>query len=406
MKKIWLFILRAALITLLAALLSKSIIYDISSASLFAPIEKATDFQLSDFYNTTADMRPVRDLSNSIVIVGIDGMSRHEIADLLNFVNMYFPRVVGLDVLFAYGTADSVLLSAIQQTPNIVLATDAAQVSGTIDPSLVPDASWGAINLAAKDMRDVIRTYQPYIISQSGDTIASFAQALSDLYTGENSTLDISEKYIYFPSQSYEHFDGSLIMDGSYTDEQLADMLEDKLVLISDIHNPFDTHVVPLAYMMTGCELHAHIVNTIISKRPIKETPTTISWILAILIAFLISMIDQGLGRSRYASELSGFMMRVVQIGCIVLFLYIGSYYFVQQRVYINFAPSLLMISLVMLAGDIEPLFELLWRGLRRLLPSPKPVVAAIPTEPSLPEVQSKKTSHSKSKKHKKHKRK
>ena len=387
MKRIGLFILRAAFTTLLAGLMSKTIIYDFTSASLFAPIEKATDFQLSDFYNTTADMRPVRDLSSSIVIIGIDGMSRHQIAELLNFINMYFPRVIGLDVLFAYGNADSILLNAIQQTSNIVLAKDAANVSGTIDPSLVTSATWGAINLAATDMRDVIRTYQPYVITQNNDTIPSFAQALADAYLGKHTPPDLEEKYIYFPSQAFEHYSGAAILDGSYTDEQLVSILEDRLVLISDIQNPFDRHVVPLSNLMSGCELHAHILNTILSEHPVRETPTTISWIIAVLIALAVSLLNLGFVQNRYFSELSGCVMRVVQFGCIVLFLYIGCFCFIQNRVYLKFAPSLLMISFTVLAGDIEPVFFLSGKWMSYWLKKLKSAHQELVTEPALQQV-------------------
>ena len=98
-NKAWSWI-NAALITAFTFFLSHYIIYDISSLSVFSPMEKSNDFVVSDLYQTNLSNRMVSSMSNDIVIVSVDGCNRQEIADILTSINECKPKGVFLDIFF------------------------------------------------------------------------------------------------------------------------------------------------------------------------------------------------------------------------------------------------------------------------------------------------------------------
>ena len=109
-------------ITILAFALSWLLIYDITQISYFAPLEKASDFETTDFYQIVDDRRSVRPYSDDIVVVGIDDLSRDEIADAIYMISLCSPAAVGIDILFGYQQPDDQkLVEAISALPNAVV---------------------------------------------------------------------------------------------------------------------------------------------------------------------------------------------------------------------------------------------------------------------------------------------
>lgn len=115
--------LQAAIVTLLAFLFSMLIMQPMSFSvmSIFSSPEKS-DTSVTDLYAQVADRRPVRTLDPDVVLVDIDRADRAQIAEILDEINLWSPRVVGLDVIFAApGEDDSELLRAISESDRIVL---------------------------------------------------------------------------------------------------------------------------------------------------------------------------------------------------------------------------------------------------------------------------------------------
>ena len=193
---------RTITITLLAFVLSHSILYQITSSSLFS-LQKDNDFEMSDFYNVVANNRPIRTYNSDIVIVSLDNCSRTQIAQLIERVAYMQPKAIGIDVFFSYHSEDdSILINAINSFPNIVLAYDAYHETQTAFASDLYSATWGSINLIAKHASGTIREFRP----QFNDSIYAFSAQLAYMAdsTAFNRLIERGRELetIHFPSQT------------------------------------------------------------------------------------------------------------------------------------------------------------------------------------------------------------
>lgn len=110
-------------IAVLAFCLSWFVAYDFTSLSYFSPLEKASDFLASDFYAFVADSRDVKKYEDRITIVGIDDLSRPEIAGTLRAIAAARPKVTAIDILFPErDMSDTVLVNAMNMLGNVVYA--------------------------------------------------------------------------------------------------------------------------------------------------------------------------------------------------------------------------------------------------------------------------------------------
>lgn len=76
---------------------------------------------MTDVYNTVADRRASRTLSDDIVIVSIDGCSREDIMEVVDYVDYLNPSAIGLDVFFNYpAEGDAGLIESLTQCDNLV----------------------------------------------------------------------------------------------------------------------------------------------------------------------------------------------------------------------------------------------------------------------------------------------
>ena len=89
-------------VTTIALLFARFIIYDLFSLSMFAPVEKTNDFQMSDIYQSISMKRALQRASKDITIVSIDGCGRQGVLDAINRISKYSPAAIGLDVVFEY----------------------------------------------------------------------------------------------------------------------------------------------------------------------------------------------------------------------------------------------------------------------------------------------------------------
>ncbi|MDE6792817.1 MAG: hypothetical protein K2J48_07030, partial [Muribaculaceae bacterium] len=116
-------VMKAAGMTALAFVLSWLLTapFSASTSAIFSSPEK-TDFILSDFYAQVADRRPVRNLSDRIVIIDIGRANRDEIAALIGDVGLCAPDAVGVDVNFEEARDDdSNLIAALASVEKIVM---------------------------------------------------------------------------------------------------------------------------------------------------------------------------------------------------------------------------------------------------------------------------------------------
>lgn len=359
---------RIITISLLSFVLSYSVLYKVLTSPLFA-LQKGNDYEMSDFYNQVANNRPVRTLNQDIVIVSIDNCSRLEVAHLVEIINYIQPKAIGLDVFFTYKSdEDSTIISIFNQTPNLVLAYDAYQETSTVFADALPNAHWGSINLTAKQALGTIRQFKPHF----NDSIYAFSALLAQLTdsTAFNTLVKRNNplETICYPSQEFEQVNGIDILNGNLSLFDLEEILHNKIVLLGDTHNPFDQHQTPISYDTPGITINAHILATILNQSYIKTTPVYVNWCIAILVSLLLSFMIVSFQHSNILKSYTTFAIRIFQVLLITIFLYVGCYMFAHYHLYCNFAPSLLMVALGVLAIAVEPIMYLIISNLIKVV--------------------------------------
>lgn len=360
--------LNALVITAIAFGLSHWIAYDLTSISAFAPMEKTMDFDLTDVYSTVADKRAKRTLSDDIVIVSIDGCSREDITEAIDYVDYLNPAAIGLDVFFNYPAAtDPELISSLTQCRNIVfpvalqLVDGQASVFGSYFYDDITIAHKGVVNLSANSVRNVIRDFEPeYVVG--GDTIRSFATEIAKVAAPEKYEVLMargrSKETINYPSWEFEIIPADDLSNGDIPLEEARQSIEDKVVLIGNIFDQSDFHLTPIDEGMAGLLIHARALQTILDSCYIEETSETLSWVMAMVLSFIFILLVLII-KKRCAFE--GCFVRFLQLALMYVFLVLGCKVFDHRGAYLNFAPTLLMFGLGMLAMDI-------WLGILKVV--------------------------------------
>ncbi len=356
--------LNALAITALAFALSYFIKYDLGSISAFAPMEKATDFDLTDVYNTVADRRAGRTLSDDIVIVSIDSCSREGIMEVVDYLDYLNPAAIGLDVFFNYpAEGDADLIESLTQCDNIVFPVglrwngDETDIFGSYFYDEVPIGHRGVVNLAVNSHLSVVRDFQPeYIVGK--DTLRSLSAELAKVadpmaYERLKARGGKAE-VINYPSWEFEIIPAGDLTGGGTSFDEVRQIIDGKVVLIGSIFDPSDFHLTPIDERMPGLLIHARALQTILDSCYVDETSDFLSWLMAALLSF--SFILLVLVIKEYI-PFEGLVVRVAQFLLIYLFLVVGCNVFARHGGYLNFGPTLLMIGLGMLAKDI-------WLGL------------------------------------------
>lgn len=360
--------LNALVITAIAFGFSYFVRYDLTSISIFAPMEKTMDFDLTDVYSTVADKRAKRTLSDDIVIVSIDGCSREGITEAIDYVDYLNPAAIGLDVFFNYPAAmDSELISSLTQNPNIVLPVALQLVEGqaSIFGSYFYDdisiAHKGVVNLSANSVRNVIRDFEPeYVVG--GDTIRSFAAEIAKVAAPEKYEALMargrSKETINYPSWEFEIIPAEALSNGDIPLEEARQSIEGKVVLIGNIFDQSDFHLTPIDEGMAGLLIHARALQTILDSCYIEEMSEKASWVMAMILSFIFILLVLII-KKRCAFE--GCFVRFLQLALMYVFLVLGCKVFDHRGAYLNFAPTLLMFGLGMLAMDI-------WLGILKVV--------------------------------------
>ncbi len=328
--------------------------FSFSAASLLSSAD-GNDFTINDFYNKVADSRHVTTLDSNIVIVDIAACDREGIAEIIETVSLCSPRTVGLDVVFAEPKEhDSRLIEAIKNCPNLVLAVsveaDSAAKTFHIDESSyftpeLENVELAAINFPTGSSNRTIREFKPDYMTAVGKRIPSFALATSRKQSGE--IVDSFMKrgndleFITYYSRIFK----------TISPEELADRAEeliDKIVLIGAANDPYDLHVTPVSAAMSGINIHAYTVATILSGRYFYQLHRYTNWAIAFISCFIVIMISLMINIG-----VKGLIMRIVQVTLLYLTIRLGYYFFIEHNIIINFSYSLMMLTFGLFAGDI-----------------------------------------------------
>lgn len=349
-------VIQICIITGLAALLSKTILYSFTSMPAFKSMIEVKDVQMSDFYNRVSNSKPVRELSQHVVLIPIDGKSREQIAQVIKCVSQEHPKAIGVDLLFEYPyDSDSALIESVTGENVIMAAVDMG--NGERTTSYFCDSTFriGMVNMLAASSGSVVREFSPTY--PEGNCFA--LEIIKDAYPSQYSDLlngGDERKAIYYPSIEFPIIEADSVMVGVNMGN-----LQDKVVLIGDCNNMADMHVTPIG-TMSGLNVHASIIETIIGERYVKSFSPFTNWIIAILSCLLFVSLNVFV--SKKIPAVGKLIIRVVQLLVLYLYFAFGCWLFIHKHINIDFSLSLAMIALGLLAYDIWVGIEALCKGI------------------------------------------
>ncbi|WP_295727807.1 CHASE2 domain-containing protein [uncultured Muribaculum sp.] len=330
--------------------------FSFSATALLAAPEQ-NDFTINDFYNMAADGRAVRTLDSDIVIIDITECDRLGTAQVLDFISECSPRAVGIDIVFKSPSEnDSLLIAALQSLPQGVLAetVSAGNNDGRIHFNYeeisflrdsLPHYNGGIVNLPTKSENSPVREFSPQFLMSDDSIALSFASAVVRLAYPERWKGLVNrgnkDEVINYVSRSYLIF----------TPEEMvanADELTNKIVLVGAMHEVNDMHSTPVKRRMSGVEIHAHSISTILNNSYYYKLPDSVNWIIAFILAFVVIF-------SSLAFPLAGkgLILRILQISLLYIIIRVGYTFFVDHSVIMNFSYSLLMVTFGLFAADI-----------------------------------------------------
>jgi adenylate cyclase len=309
-----------------------------------------------------------------IVIVAIDDESLDELgrfsswprtmhAELVNTLNTNGARIIVFDILFSEASPDDKELSAaIKQAGNVILPYAGVKESkqsgeeNTIRPLKIFEESSLATGHAymIPDDDGVVRNL-PLLIMQGDQYEASLALTTVTKYLRRPQAFDSrpDEKHVIMAGREIPLQDYGMLIN--YTDNPSSrgfeivsyasvlrgdvspDIFKDKIVIIGVTALGFgDTYWTPMGQALSGVEIHAQAIYTILSGRFIKPASSAITYVSILLLALVC-----GLASLRFRvvwSALSAVFL------CAIYFL--SAFYFFGQGLLLNiFYPPLSLIS-------------------------------------------------------------
>lgn len=270
------------------------------------------DVKVSDLYFSN--------LSNNkaipeITLVNIGDLDREGIAALLERVNEFNPRVIGLDVFFADRvdeTGDPLLLNAIESVGDkLVLVSLVDDESNKVVEGykLFDGVTYGHANLITNaDRTKTVREFKPYYLSGS-DTIWSFSSQLARKYDPK-SFQEFARRNSKIEEINYSG-DVNSFVKLKFADlfelpsSQLSKMLNEKIVMLgfmggtgrdaSDFNDIFFTPLNPRFVGrsfpdMYGLAIHANSTTMILHDNYIHHLPYWLVIVLSFAITFIVNV--------------------------------------------------------------------------------------------------------------------
>lgn len=346
---------KASLVTAFALALSMILSnpFTATLSGAFSSQERG-DFKVTDLYAQVADGRPVRQLEDRIMIVDIGHANRYEIAEALELLSLCGAKAIGLDVNFAHpGDDDSVLLNAISTTPGLVLPLGITQNDNDLftisDKPFFYDSlkniNYGVINLPSDKENSSIREFAKKYQLESGRQLLSFVMEIAK--TGEDVAVAEALKrqnpleIIDYPSRSFNIVDLEDIAEN-------AESFADKYVIVGALNEATDMHSTPLRLYMSGAEIHAYALSTLLDQRWLVDMPSWVDYALAIVLCFIVVFFAL-----HVTDKIKGLALRFMQLLFIFATVWIGYCLFVDHGFICNFSHTFIMLAFGFLAIDI-----------------------------------------------------
>jgi CHASE2 domain-containing sensor protein len=283
------------------------------------PIAKAiSDFDVYDIVYSKLREEPKVD--TNIVLVNLSNLSRAEIARQVNIINLFNPKVIGIDAIFQEEKdhrSDSMLSDAFSKCQNLVLVSklDMYNEVGEVYDTLLTSinifnqyAKNGYANLPNDDKVSfrTIREFRP-LLTNTGVSVSAFASKIVEIYKPEAFKFLINrkkeiEKINYTGNYNkFYYLDAHQIL---YGENQLG-FINNKIVLMGfmginmndktfeDIYfTPLNERFAGKAFPdMYGVVIHANIISMILSKNYVGLMPELLSIVMALILSYISAYI-------------------------------------------------------------------------------------------------------------------
>lgn len=330
-------------------------------STLFSSTDKL-DFKMTDLFYQIADNRPVRTLEDRIVLLDIASLNRAEIAEVLSLLPLCNPRAVVIDVNFEDTTEnDSVLLESLRPLPGLVLPLGVDQkgerfeiVDRPFFYGNLPGIRYGVVNFPSSRAGGTVREYAVSFPMADGSSMASFPVAAAEAGGYTVPEIDSRAEDVATGIIAYHSKEIKVIPYNELSDR--PEELYDKIVIIGTTSEAGDSYYTPLRHGVSGVEIHAYAISTILDGSPLKRFPRYWTEMVAIALCFMMV-----LGAVSIKSQSRGLLLRIGQVASIYFLVWVGYSMFVDLDTVSDFSQAILMVAFGLFATD-------LWNGMEQVL--------------------------------------
>lgn len=290
---------RHLVVVLLSIAIYELILLLAFNVSMFKPIGIAIkEFSLSDVYSRwERKIRGTDSLANEdIIIVNTKNLTKREdIASVIRMVYSVSPRVIGVDITFNE-PKDSI------NDKSLIAVADSVGDS-TVFACKLTDFSNGvnAFNnivkpFFAKDNDATILGYDNLNDNLEGKCIRSFSFSqqvvnYKAIYSLPAAMMNLNGHDLPKANKTYQiDYTTSNFISIAYDSiRAYADLIAGRMILIGSLNDEEDMHLTPLG-KMSGVQIHAYTLNTLINHSSPKHVSDFWNWIIAIIIGFSVEL--------------------------------------------------------------------------------------------------------------------
>ena len=313
-----------------------------------------------------------------ITVVNIGDLDRLGIAALIEKVNVYNPKVIGLDAYFEgerEREKDSILASVFSKTKNLVVVSREAYDKEKDKMFFVPDYfdsvyhHRGFANLDA-DTIGTVRIYSPFdkidhkkyphftsaIVHQYNDSAYKKLEGRNKKTEIINYTRRTGQYWLIEPNEIFEEGDSS---------QRMKYLIENKIVLLGYVNTNADDitdkKFTPMNAEfagkvkpdMNGVIVHANIISMVLDGNYVRKMSKWVAWVVAILIGWIhMSLFIRYYLESHIWFHL---VAKLAQVFSVLLFAYLGIFLYDQFRIKLDMKYTLYVIAL---AVDVIYFYE------------------------------------------------
>lgn len=364
--------------------------------------------EVLDDYNTndiafSKFKAPIAQTDTNIVIVNIGNLSRGEVAEEINILNHFEPKVIGIDVNYADSIdvfGDSVLADAFAKTKNLVLWSKVTY--GKPDSINPHHILWDTLELVNPRFRGLAHhgytnaltegesNFETWRETSSVEHLSdgrveySFATKIAQLYDSKlaQAFIDRNKDYpieiINFRGNldKFIKLDISDVLDTNFVAETIKGKIVIMCYLGATYQSPTwddDKYYSPLNQKpvgrvppdMYGGVVHANIVSMILNKDYINQIPQWLSYVIAIVMCFINVALFAFLTEDEKWGPWYGITSKLIQLVEIVLLIYIMLYFFVNQNLKLDLTVTFIVTAL---SGELIEIYEVVVQNLSKLV--------------------------------------